>query len=350
MTRDQPVPDVFAPVLTALQADASRHFGCSPVRLVAVEAQDRPFSYLLRVRVEGGAHPLPHLFVKVFKPKDAAEASARVMQERVANDYETTRQVHALMEQFADVGAVRPVVCYPEHLALVTEEVQGATLLDDLLVGGSWLAAPAAVTRLEITMSKVGRWIDVFQSANSSRHTITVDGLRRYIDVRLARLIAHPSSALTGQDRDRVLRHIDWLGAQIRDGDLVEVPVHSDMALGNILASGERVVVLDFAMAKRGSRLHDLTRVYVQMALLGIKPQIRASTLQRLQRALMTGFDSGLSDQAPLFRLSVLLHRVNHLATVTVKRSSVAESVYNRLVRRQHVRWISAEVARSAAA
>jgi aminoglycoside phosphotransferase (APT) family kinase protein len=196
-------------------------------------------------------------------------------------------------------------------------------------------------------MGKVGRWIDVFQAADRAGNTVSVDGLKQYIDVRLARLADHRSADFTRADRARVLRHIDWLAEQIPERDLVEVPVHSDMALGNILASGERVVVLDFAMAKRGSRLHDLTRVYVQMALLGLKPQIRTSTLQRLQRALLAGFDPGLSDLTPLFRLSVLLHRVNHLATVTVKRSSVAESLYNRLVRRQHARWISAELARS---
>ena len=95
----------------------------------------------------------------------------------------------------------------------------------------------------------------------------------------------------SSDDRLAVLNHIQALGAQIAPQDLKEVAVHSDLALGNILVSDGRIVVLDFAMSKLGTRLHDLTRLYVQLDLLAVKPRFSSRVVRRLQQALLNGFD-----------------------------------------------------------
>ncbi len=142
-----------------------------------------------------------------------------------------------------------------------------------------------------------------------------------------------------------MLSHVDALGHRAAPEDLREVAVHSDLALGNIIVSGDRIVVLDFAMAKRGTRLHDLTRLAVQLDLLSVKPQFGSRVIRRLQLAVLEGFDPALRMDRPMFRLLTLLHRVNHLTTLSVNRFSPAEAVYNALVRRRHRRWIAAELA-----
>jgi hypothetical protein len=108
--------------------------------------------------------------------------------------------------------------------------------------------------------------------------------------------------------------------------------------------------VLDFAMAKRGTRLHDLTRLYLQVELLGAKPRFRSSVLGKLQLALLRGFDAALTTSDPLFRYMLMLHRINHLATVSSRKSPFRESLYNLYLRRIHGQRIVEELRSGAAA
>ena len=199
-------------------------------------------------------------------------------------------------------------------------------------------------------MDTVGQWVRVFQSAQEFDELVTVDSLRSYIDLRLQRLVSHQCAPFDEHYRARVLRHVDRLGAQIDRSDLVKVQVHADLALGNILVSGSRIVVLDFAMAGTGTRFHDLTRLAVQIDLLGVKPQHRPGTLHTLQQALLRGFDSALDEQRPILRLLTLLHRINHFGTLSLSRAGLAERFYNSVTRRRHLQWIDEELSSDASA
>ncbi len=185
----------------------------------------------------------------------------------------------------------------------------------------------------------------MYQTLESPGRQVEIGELRRYVDHRLETLRRH--GGISANERTDVLSTIDALGGSILPPELVEVPIHADLALGNVLVSGSRIVVLDFAMAKFGTRLHDLTRLFVQMDLLTVKPHLRRDVIARLQRALLAGFDPELRASDALFRLLSLLHRTNHLTTLVVNRASGAEAVYNGLIRRRHRRWISGELAAS---
>jgi aminoglycoside phosphotransferase (APT) family kinase protein len=337
--------DIFDPVITGLTTDAAAHFGVGPVRLFPQERQERPFSHLLRLGVcrAGEDTPISHLFVKILKPV-SVEGGIDALRRRVADDFATTRRVYAAMAGYAQLGVVPPVACYPEHLAIVTEQVTGATLLEYLMRYAAWFPAASRVEQLAETMANVGQWVRVFQSIDAGGGTVTIASLRDYVDHRLRKLVAHARSRFGEGERQAVLRHIDVLGRQVDPRELSEVPIHADLAPGNILISGTRIVVLDFAMAKRGTRLQDLTRLCVQIDLLGVKPQMTGRVLRQLQRALVRGFDASLTPAAPLFRLMTLLHRINHLTTLSVNRYGGATGIYNSLVRRRHRRWLAAEI------
>jgi aminoglycoside phosphotransferase (APT) family kinase protein len=343
------LPAMFSPVLLRLQTDAAAHFGTSDLRLVPLRWDERPFSYVLLVRVDRGDAALSHLYVKLFKPKPV-DGRADGMRLRVARDFETTRRVHEAMVRYDDLGVVPPIACYPDHLAIVTERVDGPTLLEYLRTRASWFPGSAHLQDANETMARVGRWIRVFQAIDQACDTQPVGDLRGYVDIRLERLVARGGTGFTQARRLQVLEHIEALASRIPAGELRSVATHADMALGNILVSGRRVVVLDFAMAKRATRLHDLTRLYLQVGLLGLKPQMRAPVIRCLQHALVTGFDPALTPEQPLFRLSVLLHRVNHLTTLTLGHAPFPGALYNAFVRRHHQRWIDAEIAREAGA
>lgn len=337
------LPLVFAPVVSRLEADAAAYFGTPAVCLRTIDFQERPFSFVARISVQrGDGAPLPNLFVKAVKSRD--DAHRELMRGRVAHEFEVTQRAFAGLRAHATAGVVPPVACYPEHLVIATEQVDGTTLLDEVGARASWLASGRSVQDLCATMSNVGQWLRAFQSLDGSAGRVPGEWFKEYIDSRLQRLARGSGGRFGEPDRQRVLRHIDALTAHTTPRDLEEVAIHADLALGNVLVSGSRVVVLDFAMAKRGGRLHDLTRLYVQLDLLAVKPQLRGPTIRRAQAALVEGFDPTLSPTEPVFRLYMMLHHVNHYASLILKPASFPTSWYNHFVLRRHRDWIEGQL------
>jgi len=345
-----PPPTVFAPVLAKLGVDAAAYFGLPSVRLAPVEYQQREFSHLLRLAVYRGesADLVSNLFLKLTKAK-AIDGGLDAQQQRVAHDYDITCRVYSSMLRYPDVGVVPPIACYPEHLAIVTEQVTGWTLLQHLRQA-AWFPGSHQMADLCDTMATVGRWIRVFQSTFPPEGRVSIESLGTYVDHRLKKLAAIHPSRFRPEHRQGIQKHIEQLGAVVPLSELVGVPVHSDFALGNILVSGQRIVVLDFAMTKTGCAFHDLARLFVQLELLAVKPHVRASVVRRLQTALLGGFDPAMTPDRPLFRLLLLLHSVNHLTGLTLAGAPFPESVYNGLVCRRHRRCIREELERIPAA
>lgn len=337
------LPD-FEPVLERLRQDAEQRLGVSPLRFVPVNREERPFTRLLRVSVHrsGDVEPLTHFFVKIFKVKP--DVGVERTRERIVRDFDVNRRVHDAMQPLEELGAVPPVACYPDLLAIVTEQVTGPTLLDHLQMEAAWFPAAARIEGLCRTVGTAGRWIREFQGSATGGGCVAIEDLCAYVDHRLQRLVRH--GTFSTSDRAQVLTLIDHLGARIAAEDLKEVPIHSDLALGNIIVSGRRIVVLDFAMTKLGTRLHDLSRLFLQIELLAIKPQLRATIAGQLQRSLLEGFEPGLTVEHPLFRLLMLLHRVNHFTSLSLNRASLPAAIYNNFVRRHHRRSIAAELQR----
>ena len=342
----QSLPAAFRSVLERLPAESCSHFGVDAVRLEPVSYQERPFSHVLRVAVftSAASRPATHLFVKVFK---ASAVDVPRMGQRVARDFETTSRIHHTLSRWNDLGGVRPIACYPEHLATVTEEAAGQTLAAYLQAGARWRPSQHQIVGLSKTMERVGRWVRAFQTSAPPRGQMTVDQLRSYVDLRLARLVDLPAAGFGAEDRRRVLAHIDRLGGAVEAIDLAEVPIHADLAPGNVLVSPDRVTVLDFAMSSVGSRLHDVARLFLQVNLMALKPQFSRAVLGRLTVSLLGGFDPGLNARRPMFRLLLLQHRINHLATLSTTREAFPTSIYNWHVRRDHRGWIASELGRS---
>jgi hypothetical protein len=335
----------FVPVLERLRAGAPVLFGTADVDLVPTRVETRDHSALLRVAVRHpGAHrPATHLFVKRFSIRplhDAAQMAARIV-----HDFETTSRIHQAMSAWPDLGAVRAVVCYPELLAMVTEEATGDTLGAFLRARARWFPAAGRLEATAEVLATVGRWVRVFQAMDDEPGEMSLDGLRDYVDIRLRRLVDQPLARFGEADRSQVLGYIDVMAGRVARGDRVETIVHADLAPGNVLVSGQRVVVLDFAMAKRGSLWQDVSRLYVQLDLMRAKPQFRPHVIGRLQQALLRGFDPGLTDDRPLFRLLLLRHHVNHLTTLSVRPEPFPASLYSAHIRRVHRRWIGRETA-----
>jgi hypothetical protein len=266
------------------------------------------------------------------------------MRARVEHDFVSTRRVFNHMSRWPELGVVRPIACYPEHLAIVTEESTGETLLAVLERMAVGFPSRHQMQRLCEITARSGAWLRAFQTLDTVGDSSSINGMRDYIDLRLQRLVAARAARFTERDRQRVIARVERLEAEVQPADQNPVAIHADMAPANILVDGERIVVLDFAMASRGAIYHDLARLYLQIDLLRIKPQYRSGVIQCVQRALLHGFEPSLTSEHPLFRLLLMRHHVNHLTTLSLGGERFPSNIYNWYVRRHHRQWIEQEL------
>src|SRR5688572_4497784 len=152
--------DELLPLLTA-DVEAVYGPGC---RLAPLAVYERLYSHVLRVGVwhAGDDGPREHLFVKASKYK-VVDGSPDGMRKRVEKDFAVTQRVFDRMAGGESYGAVRPIACYPAHLAIVTEEVPGNTLLNVVENRLRWSFDPSRSAVLRDVFVAAGRWIRDFQ-------------------------------------------------------------------------------------------------------------------------------------------------------------------------------------------
>ena len=348
----QPVsspPPQFAQILPRVCEDLARQLG-GDVRLGPFTYEDRRFSHLLHAQVSCDARAgVPPVFVKIYKAA-ANPADVAKMRTRVEHDYRSNERAFLHMSRWPGLTTVQPVGFYPEQLAVASEEARGETLLARLERSAAGFPSRATMTELSSALARTGAWLKAYSTLERIETPAPAGAFREYEDIRLKKLVAAPLARFTAHDREQVLAHIERLSAAAGPARLEQTPAHGDLALGNLLVDGDRIVVLDFGMAGRGMPFQDLARVYVLVDLLRTKPQYRASTIRPLLRALVDGFDPGLRSDDPRFRLVLLRHHVNHLVTLSERHERFPAGIYNWFVRREHRRWIAHEVASSSRA
>ena len=339
------LPAAFVPVVDALQRDSERYFGDRAARVQLLEHSHREFSDLLRIRVSLPVRSVD-AFVKITRPTGKTAGDREAMARRVAGAFESTVKLYEALSSCEGVRTVRPIACFPEHLAVVTEEAAGTTLLDRVTVGLRRGRPGSAIAQLETAMHRVAAWLLAYQASAPWQGRCDLDQMREYIDVRLRRLVAGARSGFSPELRIAVLEAFGKTAPTIESAELACVPVHGDFALGNLLVAGDTVTVLDFDMSARGCRYHDLSHLYLQLDLAKAKPWLRTSGLERLQSALLHGFDPVLHQDQPLFRLMFLQHVVCHLARLVEQRENAIQRVYTQRQQRRHYRWLHGFVAR----
>ena len=336
------IPRAFEPVVSRLQEDLAKVTAGPPARVLPVAYEERPFSSVLRVRAIEPAGDACY-FVKIYKSTQDP-GNIEKIRARVSQDFVTTQRLARAMTTDPRLRVVDVIACYPDHLAIVTRQAVGDTLRAYLDRHASWFPGAGTRARLMAALSTVGEWIRAFQRLDPAGGVIEECELREYVDVRLKRLVQR--GIYSGTRREAILAYLAGLGATMSHGDLARVLVHADMAPGNILIATDRVTVLDLAMVQRGAPLHDITRLYLQLDVLRAKPQFRPRVVAAIQRALLHGYDPGLSAAHPLFRYLVMLHRINHLSTLTLNRESFPASMVSRRVLQVHRSWIDSELCR----
>jgi Ser/Thr protein kinase RdoA (MazF antagonist) len=317
----------FEPVIADLTAGATDYFGTAGAVLEPVRRVDGPFSSVLRVRVSaGGASSFA--FIKILKPRDDSTDELARIGRFLDREYRSTLAFHRAVAQDTEIGALRPIACFPQHRAVVTEEVPGEQLNDLLHRSGEASPGLLAVAR------RVGRWVRAYQQSMTTDAVVDLSERRAYLDDRLRALTG---SILSADERTSMLRTFDGIVAEIGRPTLPAVPIHADLTPGNIMVGADgRVTVLDFTMAKTGPSTHDLSHVYFHLALRAARRPARAGMYAAVQEAMLAGYAPSLSAAEPLFRLLLWQHAVCHIAMLAERRVPIGGAAYRWFIRR---RW-----------
>lgn len=295
-------------LLAQLSTDSERYFGDKGAVLEPVSRIERPFSTLLRFRVQAAGRDF-HAFLKVFKAKTSSQEEVDTLKRWVEREFRATERLHVALSGRPGLTALRPIAMFPAQLALVTEEVQGETF-DKPVHRALWGRAAAA--DVEAVSEGVGAWVRTYQQVTAVEGLLSLQERRDYLDVRLRQMAGH---ALTHAERDRALRLFDDLAAQVPASELGLVAIHADLSPTNILAGphGE-VTILDFAMAKTGARHHDVAHLYLHFDRLHWRPHVRRGLIERIKAALLRGYDPALAPSDPLFAIMLLQHAACYVA------------------------------------
>ena len=335
-------PTAFRPVLSRLVADSCRYFESDRITVEPVRHVDRPFSTLLQIRVANGSC-VSGAFVKILKPRWNSPDQVASMQQNVIKEFTITSRVHDALIAGAGaergLAAVRPIACFPDQLALVTEQATGLRLADVLARRAARWSRTGPVDEDSGVLRLAARWLRAVQTALPQDRALDVESVRAYLDKRLAELERIGPIRLTKSGRSAVERWRDRLICAAGARDLGQTWIHADFCPDNIIAGSGRVTVLDFTMAKTGTAYHDLAHLFLRVDSMRVKPWFKPAVIDRYQHELLEAFEPGLEADRPLFALMLLQHVVCHLVTLQASMGRGAR-VSAWLMHRRHRQWL----------
>jgi hypothetical protein len=336
--RRRPELAPFRPVLERLRAGGARYFGVPAPTLRVERYMPRFYSDVVKLAVAGGQRSIS-AYVKIAKLRTGD--TPETMAHHVVAVFDTMTELHRTMAGVPGLSAVRPIACFPEHLAIVTEEAPGEMLLGLLEAKAVWWPAAEAIDQLALSLQRVGEWLRRFHEvAPASSGQLSVAEMREYLDVRLRILVDKGRGRFSASTRRKLLAAFDARAAHLSGEDLRLVPIHADFAPGNIVVDGGSVAVLDFSVPAYGAACHDVTHLHMQLGLLTAKPQFRPRTIGALQKALLRGFDRTMDPSRPPFELLSLQHVVCHFTGLAQNPAPRSARAYNWYLMQRHARWI----------
>ena len=260
-------PTAFRPVLSRLVAESCRYFESDRITIEPVRHVDRPFSTLLQIRVGNGSR-VSGAFVKILKPRWDSPDQVASMQRNVVKEFTMTSRVHEALVagDGAERGlaAVWPIACFPDELALVTEQAAGPRLADVLARRAARWSRTGPAEDDASVLRLAAQWLKAVQTALPQDGHIDVDAVRLYLDKRLTELERVGPIRLTPSGRSAIERCRDRLIRAAGVRDLRRAWIHADFCPDNIIAGNGRVTVLDFTMAQTGTIYHDLAHLFLR--------------------------------------------------------------------------------------
>jgi Ser/Thr protein kinase RdoA (MazF antagonist) len=334
----------FDAVLDGLQADSLRCFGTSQITLRPGRVFVSPFSRVLELHVSGTEQPLT-VFVKILKPRSDTPEELQATRRNVTREFETLTKVQAALRGKPQLAAPRPIACYPELHALVTQRLDGEPLAR-LLSKLRGAPSAGAIDRGVGVMRNVALWLNTFQAMEPPGAPVSLERMRSYLDARLRPLAELRVCSWTL--RDRLLAYFDCRAREVPASELASRPVHADFTPENVIVGAGSVGVLDFTMAKQGARYLDVAHLYMHVEMLKARPWFRPAVIDLSTAALLSAYDNSLQTDRALFDLLLIQNVVCFVLQTaqTTAPGSIPARLLAEHLRRRQMKWLAARAMR----
>ena len=322
LTRPTPSDDTLLGITELLMADSKTYFGPRDVLAITPTGLiNGRNSTILKSRV---SFPDSHMniFIKVAKLRKASSKHRQVAQERVRTECDVATLVYDGFKEHADdYSCIRPIACFPDLLAFVTEECPGQRFMSLLEKKAIFFRGNATENRLARYCYLSGQWLNIFQEKTNTDDRPFVPGeLVEYVDTRLQRLVDSPVIPFDSELRKGILEFFESQQPFLKDANLATCGVTGDFVPANVLAHEDKITVLDFGMYRHGSIYEDLAQYYQHLAFFLQKPIYQRKRISRLQREFLRGYDPDFDVANPMFKLFRVRAVINRLAATAVRK------------------------------
>jgi hypothetical protein len=276
------VPPDAAALALAMARDVlkDRALGRGEVDVESTAMRSHSIVTVIGVRARGRTR---RYYLKTLRATDATLELKRAQARR---EFDVLVELERRLWDDPELGAVRPVRCWPDQLSLLTEEFPGEKLARALSRGRGPGRAAAELAGL---CRRVGRWLALFQALVPPAGAATVEDLLGYCERRLRLLVdCRPRDFrdLAGP----LARRLESLAAAIDPADLRSVARHNDFRPDNIMTDGVRVAVLDFTGFTGGPALYDFVKFWMKLDDLAFGVSYRPSVVESWKQAFTDGY------------------------------------------------------------
>jgi aminoglycoside phosphotransferase (APT) family kinase protein len=329
----------------------------------------RPYSQVYRLQLVA-----PHssasrfVYAKLHAPGAKLQARPEKYLARLETEFKAGRRLYETLRHEREIAVVKPVACYPDFLAIVSEEAPGESLANVIAREAKLWPAPGKLEQLAQYCQRAGQALAAMQKATAEVSRFAPAELLEYIDVRMRRLLESRQVPFSPADRRQIIKFLEAAIPAIPAEQLGLCGAHGDYAPFNLLACPEKITIVDFTMFRTGSVYNDLTYFYHRLEGYLHKPIYRAATIRRLQEEFLRGYmeklDGSKSLKASsvalagarewhvaddlLFKILWLKHVVNNYSAIMRqrvvakgKKLSLPVQLFNQHVFRRYNRWLS---------
>ncbi|MFQ5630012.1 MAG: phosphotransferase [bacterium] len=306
---------------------------------------DRKYSVQRLYQVQG-TEQSKNIYVKIAKNvyKKSPEEFNAVLQQ----DFDTNLFWFEKLSGYKQFGSIRPLYLSLPFKALVTEETIGRNLGE--LVRTQLRFSPSHLIRqvLQDHVHNAGRLLHVVQNEYEGEQDYDLQTLVEDVDLRMRALVQNRSSHFSREMRQAILNFVDKNMSLAKSQNLLVGYMHRDFTMSNLLVSGPKIIVHDFAKIDIGPRLFDVTRFYHHLGLLKYKPVYSSNIVAKLQQAFLEGCNLTGATNNILFNFFMLRHYVTHYKGLIRDRElSLKSKLYDHWVMKKHLQYIDRIIKRN---
>ncbi len=247
------------------------------------------------------------LYVKFLHPDQVDGRSNRgdleFKKRQVQTEFDVLNTLFARFASSEELGVVRPVACFPEKLALVTEEHPGVSL--ETKIGCSKVYSGSSAIRHAVRLCfQCGKWLKMFQGFLPAPEAHGFDSweIVDYCRVRLGILEERRPKEVPGKLAAKVLAVLAQDVGSFRGGQGAVTGRHNDYGPYNMIVDGERLVVLDFAGFSYGPKVCDFVKFWSVLERMRSSPLASGNTVAAFQEAFVDGYGSRPEPESAGFR------------------------------------------------